>query len=92
MIYQLLTTDKFDRSFKKLDTQTQRIIKAWIVKNLMNYTNPRLHGKEFTANRSNGWRYKVGDYRILADIRDFELILILINIGHRRDIYNKQSD
>ncbi len=68
MIYQLLTTDKFDRSFKKLDRQTQRIIKAWIVKNLMNYTNPRLHGKGLTANRSNGWRYKVGDYRILADI------------------------
>ena len=92
MIYQLLTTDKFDRSFKKLDRQTQRIIKAWIVKNLMNYTNPRLHGKRLAANRSNGWRYKVGDYRILADIRNSELILILINIGHRRDIYNKQSD
>ena len=92
MIYQLLTTDNFDKSFKKLDRQTQRIIKAWIVKNLMNYTNPRLHGKGLTANRSNEWRYKVGDYRILADIRDFELILNLINIGHRRDIYNKQSD
>lgn len=58
----------------------------------MNYTNPRLHGKELAANRSNGWRYKVGDYRILADIRDFELILNLINVVHRGDIYNKQSD
>lgn len=92
MIYQLLTTDKFDRSFKKLDRQTQRIIKAWIVKNLVNCTNPRLHGKGLTANRSNEWIYRVGEDYILADIRDSELILILINIGHRRDIYNKQSD
>ena len=35
MIYQLITTDKFDKAFKKLDRQTKKIIKAWIDKNLM---------------------------------------------------------
>lgn len=87
MIYQIVTTDKFDKSFKKLEKQTQKIIKAWIEKNLMGCENPRLHGKGLTANKSGQWRYRVGDYRILAEIRESELILVLVEVGHRSRIY-----
>ncbi len=87
MTYKIVTTDKFDKEFKKLDRQTQRIIKAWIDKNLMGCENPRIHGKGLTANRSGQWRYRVGDYRILADIRDDEIVLVLIDVGHRSRIY-----
>ena len=87
MIYEISTTEKFDKAFKKLDRQTQRIIKAWIEKNLINCENPRIHGKALTSNRSGQWRYRVGDYRILAEIHDNKLILILVDVGHRRDIY-----
>ena len=52
MIYEISTTDKFDKSFKKLDRQAQRILKTWIDKNLMNCDNPRAHGKALSANRS----------------------------------------
>lgn len=86
MIYILTTTEHFNRAFRKLDRPTQRIIKAWIDKNLMNCENPRAKGKGLTANRSGQWRYRVGDYRILADIQDNKLILVLIAIGHRSDI------
>ena len=87
MIYQIVTTDKFDKSFKKLDKQTQKIIKAWIEKNLIGCENPRLHGKWLTANKSVQWRYRVGDYRILAEIRESELVLVLVEAGHRNRIY-----
>jgi addiction module toxin, relE/stbE family len=87
MIYQIVTTDKFDKSFKKLDKQTQKIIKAWIEKNLVGCENPRIHGKGLTANKSGQWRYRVGDYRILAEIRDNELVLVLVEVGHRSRIY-----
>ena len=87
MIYQIVTTDKFDKSFKKLDKQTQKIIKAWIEKNLVGCENPRIHGKGLTANKSGQWRYRVGDYRILAEIRDNELVLVLVKVGHRSRIY-----
>ena len=89
MIYQLVTTDKFDKAFKKLDRQTQKIIKAWLDKNLMNCTDPRIHGKGLTSNRSGQWRYRVGDYRILAEIQDERLVLVLIDIGHRSRIYKQ---
>ena len=87
MTYQVVTTNKFDNSFKKLDRQTQKIIKAWIEKNLLECENPRLHGKALSANRSGQWRYRVGDYRILAEIQDDEIILILVDVGHRSKIY-----
>ena len=87
MIYQIVTTDKFDKSFKKLDKQTQKIIKAWIEKNLVGCENPRIHGKGLTANKSGQWRCRVGDYRILAEIRDNELVLVLVEVGHRSRIY-----
>ena len=87
MIYQLVTTDKFDKAFKKLDRQTQKIIKAWLDKNLMNCTDPRIHGKGLTSNRSGQWRYRVGDYRILAEIQAERLVLVLIDRGNRSRIY-----
>ena len=86
MIYEIVTTEKFDKSFKKLDRQIQRMIKAWIEKNLVQAENPRQHGKGLTANRSGQWRYRIGDYRILAEIEDNRLILILIDVKHRKEI------
>lgn len=88
MIYKIETTSKFDKSFKKLDKQIQRMIKVWIDKNLLGTENPYIHGKALTANRKGQWRYRVGNYRILADIQDDKLVLIFIDIGHRKDIYD----
>ena len=50
MSYSIETTPKFEREFKKLDRYTQRMIKAWIEKNLVGCENPRQHGKGLTAN------------------------------------------
>ena len=87
MTYSVSTTKRFDKSIKKLDRNTQKIIKNWIEKNLVNCENPRIHGKGLVANKSGLWRYRIGSYRLLAEIKDEQLVLILINIGHRREIY-----
>ena len=52
MNYSVETTTRFDKEFKKLDSYTKRMIKAWIEKNLIGCTDPRQHGKGLTANRS----------------------------------------
>lgn len=87
MSYTIRTTPRFDKSFKKLDRYTQRIIKSWIEKNLLNCENPRTHGKSLTANRSGQWRYRIGDYRLICHIDDDELIILALNVGHRRTVY-----
>ena len=87
MTYQVEVTTRFEREFKKLDRYTQRIIKSWIDKNLVNCADPRQHGKALTANRSGQWRYRIGDYRLICQIQDQELIILALSVGHRREIY-----
>lgn len=88
MRYEVETTARFDREFKKLDRYTQRMIKAWIEKNLVGCENPRQHGKGLTANRSGQWRYRIGDYRLICEIKEKELVILALSVGHRREVYN----
>lgn len=83
MSYKLKTTPRFDKEFKKLDKYTMRMIKAWIVKNLENCDDPRKQGKGLTATPSGQWRYRIGDYRLICEINDNELIILALTIGHR---------
>lgn len=75
------------KELKKLDQNTARLILGWIKKNLEGCEDPRLHGKGLTANRSGQWRYRVGDYRLLAEIQDDKIIILILHIGHRSEIY-----
>ena len=87
MIYELKYEARAVKQIKKLDLATRKLIKSWIEKNLLNTDNPRQHGKGLTGSLSQYWRYRVGDYRILAEINDAEIIIIIVEVGHRRDIY-----
>ena len=89
MTYDVETTARFDREFKKLDRYTQRMIKAWIERNLVGCSDPRQYGKGLTANRSGQWRYRIGDYRLICEIQDTQLIILALSVGHRRDVYEK---
>ena len=73
------------KTLKKLDKHQALLIMGWIQKNLVNCTNPRLHGKGLTANRSGEWRYRIGDYRLIADINDDTVTILMLEIGHRKD-------
>ena len=75
------------KDLKKLDRFTQTLILGWIEKNLIGCENPRAFGKCLTANRSGQWRYRIGDYRLITEIRDDKIIILILNVGHRRDIY-----
>jgi mRNA interferase RelE/StbE len=88
MKYRIETTSRFDKEFKKLDNYTQRIIKSWICKNLIDCENPRQHGKGLTGNKNGQWRYRIGDYRLICLIEDSELLILALSVGHRREIYN----
>jgi mRNA interferase RelE/StbE len=86
-MYTLRYSDRAIKQLTKLDVGVQRLILTWIASNLENCENPRIKGKSLTANRSGEWRYRVGDYRIICDIRDDELIILALSIGHRKNIY-----
>ncbi|MBR4928395.1 MAG: type II toxin-antitoxin system RelE/ParE family toxin [Oscillospiraceae bacterium] len=89
MAYHVEFTKSALRDIKKLDKGTSALILGWIRKNLEGCSDPRIHGKGLTANRSGQWRYRVGDYRIIADIDDSRIVVVVVRIGHRRDIYDR---
>lgn len=90
MNYKVRTTDRFNREFTKLDKYTQKIIKAWISKHLDGCEDPRATGKGLTANRSGQWRYRIGNYRMICEIFDEELVIMALTVGHRSTIYDGQ--
>lgn len=85
--YQVRFEKRAQKALKKMDKHQAGIIMAWMKKNLIGTSNPRAHGKGLTANRSGEWRYRIGDYRIIAHIDDEVMIIFVLEIGHRRDIY-----
>ena len=88
MRYKVLFTDKAKRQLLKLDKQVSALIVGWIEKNIEGCENPRLHGKGLLGNKSGQWRYRIGDYRIVCEIRDNEVVVIVLEVGHRKNIYD----
>ncbi len=89
MKYHVEFTKSVLKELKKMDNAEASLILGWIRKNLEGCDNPRTHGKGLTSNHSGEWRYRVGDYRIIAEICEDKIIILVLNIGHRSDIYKK---
>lgn len=73
---------------KRIDrSEAQRIMRY--LDSVGKLDNPRLRGKALTGNLSGLWRYRIGDYRAICIIEDEVLLVTVLRIGHRRDIYGK---
>lgn len=89
MKYKVVFSEKSKKQLKKLDRHTAALIIGWLEKNIENCENPRIHGKGLVENRSGQWRYRIGNYRIICEINDEEVIVLVLEVGHRKEIYNK---
>ncbi len=88
MKYKIVFTDRARKQLKKIDKHIATLIIGWLEKNIEGSENPRLHGKGLVENKSGQWRYRVGDYRIICQIQDAEIIVLVLEVWHRRGIYN----
>lgn len=88
MKYKVNYEKKAIKSLSNIDRRQQKLILSWIEKNLVDTNNPKKHGKALKGNLKEYWRYRIGNYRILADINNYEIKIIIINIGHRKEIYH----
>lgn len=85
MGYKVLLSPEAAKAFKKLDKLIQQRIAA-LVDKIEVSSNPRFSGKPLKGNDKE-WRYRVGDYRLVCEIKDKELIVWMIRVGHRREVY-----
>lgn len=87
MTYEVQYSKAVVKQFKKMDNYERTMILNWIKKNLIDCENPFEHGKELKGNLKGFWRYRVGDYRIITEIYQDKFVILVINVGHRREIY-----
>ncbi len=87
MTYQVRLTPAAVRQLRKLDPQGRRRIQAAI--DLL-AEEPRPPGARQLVGGAGEWRVRTGDFRIIYDIRDGELLVLVIKVGHRRDVYERR--
>lgn len=75
------------KELKKLGNQARRDILAYLDERIAGDADPRRFGKGLKADLAGLWRYRVGDYRILCQIKDNELLVLVVAVGHRRNVY-----
>lgn len=74
-----------------MDKQIARRIVDFMDLRIAALDDPRQSGKSLKGELGEFWRYRVGDYRILCEIRDDELVILAATIGHRKEIYDKSN-
>lgn len=87
MTYKLVVSDEVKKQLKKMDKHVGLMLAKDMKKRLDGLSNQRQLGKALTGQFKGLWRYRVGNYRVICDIIDDELIILSLEVGHRKDIY-----
>ena len=80
-----------ERQLRKLDRSIQKRILDWLDDRIEGCKNPRHFGEPLKGDHAGLWRYRVGDYRILCEIQDERIVVLVLTIGHRRQVYERGS-
>lgn len=87
MGFKILFSNQAAKDIKMLDKPTMIILEKWLNKHLVECDNPRAFGKGLTSNKAGLWRYRIGNYRLICDIKDDELIILALTFKHRSEVY-----
>jgi mRNA interferase RelE/StbE len=88
MTWKIEFDNRARKELRKLDPQIQDRILKWLRQTLATDKDPRRLGKSLKGRMKGLWRYRVGDYRIISQIQDENILILVVRIGHRGDIYD----
>jgi mRNA interferase RelE/StbE len=86
----LQTSTQFDKAIRNLDRPVVVRIVGFL-DDLAELDDPRSRGRGLSGQLAGLSRYRIGDYRLLVRIEDAELIIVALDVAHRRDVYEDQS-
>ncbi len=89
MAWTIEVSERALRSLRKMDKQIARRVRDELLE-IAKLEDPRSRGKVLTGNLAGVWRYRIGDYRILCDIEDGRLVILVIDVAHRREVYKRR--
>jgi mRNA interferase RelE/StbE len=75
------------RDLKKLGADAQRLILRYVRERIAVADDPRRFGHALTGDLKGLWRYRIGDFRIVASIEDEKFIVLVVTVGRRREVY-----
>jgi mRNA interferase RelE/StbE len=87
MNWEFEITPSAEKQILKLGHTARADITRYLSQRIATPENPRRFGKALTGDLKGYWRYRVGDYRILCQIQEERVVVLVIAIGHRREIY-----
>lgn len=79
--------DRARRELRRLDPKVQKDIFRYLRERIAGSPDPRQFGKPLRMNLAGLWRYRVGDYRLICRIEDNRLVVLVIKVAHRREVY-----
>lgn len=86
-MWALKYSERAVKQLKKLDPYQAKLIRKWMLANVDGCVDPRVFGHVLHHSLHDLWRYRVGKYRVLCEIRDDELVVLAIEVGHRAEVY-----
>jgi mRNA interferase RelE/StbE len=75
------------KQLEKLDPQIKKKILKYLRETLKEWSDPRQRAEKLVEDKAGWWRFRVGDYRLIFEIEDHILIILIIKVGHRKEIY-----
>ncbi|MDA3896621.1 MAG: type II toxin-antitoxin system RelE/ParE family toxin [Desulfobacteraceae bacterium] len=78
-----------ERQIRKLDRPLQKRLLDWLHDRIQDCKDPRHFGEPLKGSHAGLWRYRIGDFRVLCEIQDENIIVLILAIGHRREIYKR---
>lgn len=87
MVWKVELSEEAERFLSRLLKSNKNIAQKLINKIYNLSDSPRFQGKPLRGDKKGIWRYRVGDYRILCTLQDQKMLILVLEIGHRKDIY-----
>lgn len=88
MAWTIEITDDAEKNLRKMSSSDVRRIRDFLFVRVSSLDHPRQLGQALQGSKLGElWRYRVGDFRVLCKIEDKRLVILVIEIGHRREIY-----
>jgi mRNA interferase RelE/StbE len=87
LVWTIDYTDTAKTQLRKLDKQAARRILDFMDERIGDRDDPRSTGKALTGPLGGLWRYRVGDFRVICDIQDGALRVLVVQLGNRREVY-----
>ena len=86
-MWKIKYSEKAARELLKIDRQAAKRIKKYLDERIATDEDPRRFGEGLTENLAGLWKYRIGDFRVIAEIQEERIVVLVVRIGHRSKVY-----